>query len=395
MKRHARDTVIVHGIETRHTTSMDLVPPIHLTSTFRFRDVDHGAGIFSGTDAGFVYTRISNPTVDLFQEKMAAVEGAEAALAAASGMSAIAAAALTLAASGDNFVCSTTVYGGTFSLFNRHFKRFRIEARFIPPRVAQSADRLGDLVDDRTRFLFIETPANPTLDIIDIRLWAMIARKNGIPLIVDNTFASPYLQRPIDLGAELVVHSTTKYIGGHGDIIGGVLVGSKAMIDRVREAYAHHFGPVMSPFNAWLFLRGIKTLALRMERHCDSALRIAQWLEAHPKVERVYYPGFPDHPGHEIAKKQMRKFGGMVAFEVTGGLAAGKRVMDAVELCTLAVSLGDCESLIQHPASMTHATYTAEERLEAGIADGLIRLSVGIEDPEDVIADLEAALNEV
>ena len=387
------DTEIVHGVHAVHTTSLDLVAPIHMTATYHFRSADHGAGIFDGSQEGFVYTRIGNPTVALLQEKMAILEKGEAALATSSGMSAIAAVGLSLARPGDNFISCTTLYGGTFSLFNRHFKDLSIGSRFIAPLTCCTAEQIEAPIDDRTRFLYMETPANPTLDILDIRLWGSVAQKHGIPLVVDNTFASPYLQRPLELGAEIVVHSATKYLGGHGDIIGGLIVGSAAMMDRIRQDYAHHYGPAMSPFNAWLFLRGIKTLALRMERHCDSALKIARWLEAHPKVDRVYYPGLDSHPGHAAAKGQMRKFGGMIAFEVKGGLAAGKTIMNAVSLCILAVSLGDCETLIQHPASMTHATYTAAERKEAGIGEGLIRLSVGLEHPDDIIADLEGALD--
>ncbi len=386
------ETEIVHGTHTVHTTSLDLVAPIHMTSTFKFRSAGHGAGVFDGSEEGFVYTRIGNPTAVLLQEKIAVLEGGEAAIATASGMSAIAAVGLSLAKPGDNFVSCTTVYGGTFSLFNAHFRDLSIGSRFIAPSDCCTEQQVDAMVDDRTRFLYMETPANPTLDILDIRMWGSVARKRGIPLVVDNTFASPYLQRPLEIGADIVVHSATKYLGGHGDIIGGLIVGSAGMIDRIRREYAHHYGPAMSPFNAWLFLRGIKTLALRMERHSASGLKIAQWLEAHPKVDRVYYPGLPAHHGHAVAKSQMRRFGGMLAFEVKGGLAAGKVIMDAVSLCTLAVSLGDCETLIQHPASMTHATYTAEERREAGIGEGLIRLSVGLEDPDDIIADLEGAL---
>jgi methionine-gamma-lyase len=222
----------------------------------------------------------------------------------------------------------------------------------------------------------------------------LVAKQNHIPLIVDNTFASSYLQSPLKLGADIVIHSATKYLGGHGDIIGGMIVGSKKMIEHIKDEYVKHYGPIMSPFNAWLILRGVKTLGVRMERHCQNAMKIAGWLEAHPKVSKVYYPGLSSHPGHLIAKKQMRQFGGMLSFEVKGGIETGKRIMDNVRLCVLAVSLGDCETLIQHPASMTHATYTKSERVQAGIADGLIRLSVGIEHVDDIIRDLEDALDE-
>ena len=392
MKKHSLETLIVHGVKTVHTTSMDLVPPIHMTSTFKFKDADFGASLFDGSREGFVYTRISNPTVQLFQEKMTVVEGGEDAVATASGMAAISAVALSFAKTGDNFAASSTVYGGTYALFSKHLPSLNIQPRLITPSEGKTAGSIEAKIDKNTRFLFMETPANPTLEVFDIEMWASVAKKHGIPLVVDNTFASPYLQSPLSLGADMALHSTTKYIGGHGDIIGGVVVGSKENMNRIRETYTNHFGPAMSPFNAWLFMRGIKTLALRMNRHSDSALAIAQWLERQPKVEKVHYPGLASHPGHSTAKKQMKKFGGMIAFEVTGGVAAGKKLMDALELCVLAVSLGDCETLVQHPASMTHSTYSSEERKKAGISDGLVRLSVGLEDVDDIIEDLRGGL---
>ncbi|MFN2165134.1 MAG: trans-sulfuration enzyme family protein [Anaerolineae bacterium] len=388
------ETEAVHGSSTPPLPTLDLVPPIHMTSTFRFRDVDHGAGLFDGSAEGYIYSRMGNPTVDLLQEKVARLEGAEDAVATASGMAAIAAVVMSLLAPGENLVAAATLYGGSFALFNSRLKRWGVTARFLPAARFEDPAAIAAAIDSQTRLLFIETPANPTLDIVDISLWAGIARRHGIPLIVDNTFASPLLQRPLALGAEAVVHSATKYLGGHGDIIGGVVAGSRTLTARIREDYTHLFGPCLSPFNAWLVLRGIKTLALRMHRHSESALTIARWLAGHPKVARVFYPGLASHPGHTIAKRQMRAFGGMVAFEITGGLAAGKRVMDRLRLCTLAVSLGDCETLIQHPASMTHATYSPAERQAAGISDGLIRLSVGLEAPQDIIADLEQAMRD-
>ena len=395
MKKLTKETEIVHGVHADHVTSLDLVPPIHMTSTFKFNDADHGADLFSGKRTGYIYTRIGNPTVDLLEKKIAVLEGGESAAAAASGMAAVAAAAMTLAVPGDNFVACSTVYGGTFALFNTDLARFNIQARFISSRQSGVREDVEGLIDDGTRFLYVETPANPTLDIIDIPLWADIARHHDIPLIVDNTFASPYLQRPLAMGADLVIHSATKYLGGHGDLIGGVIVGKAQMIARIKESYMKHFGPVMSPFNAWLILRGIKTLALRMERHSDSAHLIAERLESHPRVAAVFYPGLASHPGHLLASRQMKKFGGMIAFEVHGGVAAGKAVMNAVELCTLAVSLGDCETLIQHPASMTHAVYSPAERKLAGIPDGLIRLSVGLEHADDIMGDLKQALDRI
>jgi methionine-gamma-lyase len=395
MKKLTRETEIVHGVHADHVTSLDLVPPIHMTSTFRFRDAEHGADLFSGRGDGYIYTRIGNPTVDLFERKIALLEGGDAAAAAASGMAAVAAAAISLTVPGENFIACSTVYGGTFALFSTDLARLDIQARFIPPRVSSDRAEIEGRIDGRTRFLYLETPANPTLDIIDIPLWADIAHRRGIPLIVDNTFASPYLQRPLAMGADLVIHSATKYLAGHGDLIGGVVVGDRQMIAEIKASYMTHFGPVMSPFNAWLILRGIKTLALRMARHSDNARQVAEGLASHPAVAVVHYPGLASHPGHSLARKQMKKFGGMIAFEVQGGIAAGKAMMNAVELCTLAVSLGDCETLIQHPASMTHAVYTPAERKRAGIPDGLIRVSVGLEHADDIMGDLRQALDRI
>jgi len=389
---HRPDTLVVHGVHDLHTPTQDLVPPIHMTSTFKFRSADHGADCFSGQDQGYIYTRIGNPTTDLLQRKVAVLEHAEDAIATASGMAAVASTAMTLLSPGDNFVSCSTVYGGTFALFGTHLRHLNMTARFISPQNANNRLEVEALIDERTRFLYAETPANPTLDIVDIPLWADLARARGIPLVVDNTFSSPYLQSPLAMGASIVVHSATKYLSGHGDLIGGVIVGSRDMMDRMRMAYVNHFGPAMSPFNAWLILRGVKTLALRMDRHSKNAMHIAQWLTGHPRVSRVFYPGLPAHPGHAIARRQMSAFGGMITFEVEGGLPAGRKMMNAVSLCALAVSLGDCETLIQHPASMTHSTYTPAERSKAGITDGMIRLSVGLEHPDDIIADLDQAL---
>ena len=389
MKRVAKETQVVHGIHTGDENTLDLVAPIHMTSAFKFKNADHGAELFSGKCEGHIYSRTSNPTLTLLQEKMAVLEDGEDAIATSSGMSAIASTVLSLATPGNNFISCATIYGGTFALFTRRLKDLKVEARLIPPSSYSTVTQIEKLIDKNTKFLYMETPANPTLDIVDIELWAGVAKKHNIPLIVDNTFATPYLQNPLHLGGDIIVHSATKYISGHADTIGGVIVGTKKMMDQIKEKYVYYFGPTMSPFNAWLFLRGVKTLAVRMERHCINALKIAKWLEAHPKILKVYYPGLASHAGYHIAKKQMKYFGGMIAFEVMGGIKACKTVMDNVQICSLAVSLGDCDTLIQHPATMTHSTYSKEQRKEAGITDGLIRLSVGIENADDIIYDLE------
>jgi len=383
---------MVHGVHSGDPSTLALVAPIHMTSAYQFKDADHGARLFSGQEDGYIYSRIANPTVTLLQQKMAVIENGEDAIATASGMAAVAGATLSLIEPGDNFIACTTLYGGTFALFAQRFKTLGIEARWLTPAVSNTAREIEKQADDRTRFLYLETPANPTLDIIDIETWAAVAHNLAIPLIVDNTFATPYLQNPLALGAQIVVHSATKYIGGHADSLGGVIVGTNDQMDHIREVYLHSYGPTMSPFNAWLFLRGIKTLAVRMDKHCANAMQVAKALSTHAKVARVYYPGLTDHAGHQIAQRQMRHFGGMLAFEVKGGIDAGKAVMNNVQLCRLAVSLGDCDTLIQHPASMTHSTYSKAERQRAGITDGLIRLSVGIEHADDIMADLNRAL---
>lgn len=391
-KELSRETKIVHSVHSESAECMDHVAPLHMTSTFKFKNADHGADLFAGRDQGFIYTRLGNPTVAMLEQKLAVIEEGEAAIATASGMSAIASVACTLAKPGDNFVTCNSLYGGTFALFNRHMNEFSITPRFISPADCVSTSCIEALIDDKTRFLYIETPANPTLDIIDIEMWGVVAKNAGIPLVVDNTFPTPYLCRPLTIGADIVVHSMTKYLSGHGDIVGGAIIGKKDMMYRINKGFVHNFGPTMSPFNAWLFTRGIKTLALRMEKHCDNALAVAEFLEKHPKVEKVFYPGLKSNPYFELTKKQMKKAGGMISFIVKGGTQAGKTIMDNVEVCTLAVSLGDCDTLIQHPASMTHTAYTKEDREKAGIADGLIRLSVGIEDVVDIIDDLDRCL---
>lgn len=393
--RFQEETLIIHGIRSCNTTSMDLVPPIHMTSTFTFRDHAHGAGVFTGAEEGYLYSRISNPTVLQLQEKMALLEGTEDAIATASGMAAASSVLMSFAHPGDNVVACNTLYGGTFALLHQHLAAFNIETRFLSPKETNDRDQIASLVDEKTRLFYIESPANPTLDIIDISLWASIARTSEIPLAVDNTFATTYLQKPVSLGADIVIHSATKYLGGHGDAIGGVIAASSEITSLIREAYFNHFGPCMSPFNAWLILRGLKTLAVRMNRHSKSAMKIARWLEGHAKIDKVYYPGLTSHTNHELAVRQMKLFSGIIAFELKRGIEAGKKMIDSVKLCTIAVSLGDCETLIQHPASMTHSTYSPEDLRKAGIGQGLIRLSVGLEDPRDIIADLDQALQAV
>ncbi len=386
------NTLCVHGSGGVDPTTGAVSVPIYQSSTFAFESAAQGAAIFAGEREGYFYTRLGNPTQAAFEREVAFLERGEAALATSSGMAATATAVFALVQTGDNLVASGTLYGGTHKFFRDLLPRYGVEARYVD---ANDAHAIGAAIDSKTKLFFVETPANPTLGIVDLALAAREAKRHGIPLFVDNTFATPYYQRPLTLGADVVIHSATKYIGGHGDTVAGVIIGAKEFVTRCRFEILRDLGGVISPFNAWLLLRGLKTLPVRMERHSENALQIAQFLDFHPKVERVWYPGLRTHPQHEIAARQMSGFGGMIAFELRGGHAAGVRLLDSVRLITLAVSLGDCDTLIEHPASMTHSTYSPEERASFGITEGLVRLSVGIEGVEDLIADLDQALASV
>lgn len=386
------NTLCVHGSGGVDPQTGAVSVPIYQSSTFAFHSAEEGAEIFAGKRQGYFYTRLGNPTVAALEREMAFLERGEAALATGSGMAATATAVFSVCDAGDNLIAGRTLYGGTHKLFREQLPRLGITVREAD---ANDPAAIAAAADARTKLLFIETPANPTLDIVDIRQAAGAARRLGLLLAVDNTFATPYYQRPLELGADLVIHSATKYIGGHGDTVAGLIVGSEERIARARSEILRDLGGILSPFNAWLLLRGLKTLPVRMERHSENALEIAQFLNFHPKVARVWYPGLRTHPQHEIALRQMDGFGGMIAFEMKGGHDAGVTLMDHVRLLTLAVSLGDCDTLIEHPASMTHSTYTREERESLGISEGLVRLSVGIEGVDDLIADLDQALAKV
>ncbi|NPV43300.1 MAG: methionine gamma-lyase [Firmicutes bacterium] len=385
-------TKIIHAGQDPCPVTGALATPIYQTSTFVFENVDQGAARFSGEQSGYIYTRLGNPTQTALEEKMALLEGGEAALAFSSGMAAISAVLLALVEQGDHIVADETLYGCTFAFLKDLITKFGVEVTFID---ASKIEEVEKAIRDNTKVIYFESPANPTMKLVDMKAVSELAKKTGIVTVMDNTFMSPYFQRPIEYGVDVVVHSATKYISGHGDVIAGVTVGRKELIDEIRMTTLKDIGGVISPFNAWLLLRGLKTLAVRMEKHNENALRIAEFLEEHPKVERVFYPGLPSHPQHHLAKKQMKGFGGMMSFEIKGGYEAGKKLMDSVKLCHLAVSLGDVDTLIQHPASMTHFVVPREERLKAGITDGLVRLSVGIEDVNDILGDLEQALEKI
>ncbi|WP_139491587.1 methionine gamma-lyase [Brevibacillus dissolubilis] len=371
-----------------HTGS--LTTPIYQTATFVFPTTEEGGQRFAGHAPGYIYSRLGNPTVTVFEDKIAELEGAEAGLAFASGMAAISAVLMALVKTGDNILCAKNLYGCSYGFLNLLQERFGITYT-----LADLSDEMSirSAITPETKVIYLETPMNPTMLLVDLALVSRIAKETGAYVVVDNTFLSPYLQRPIEHGCDIVIHSATKYICGHGDVIAGVAVGPKAIMDEIRMTTLKDIGGVLSPFDSYLLIRGLKTLVVRMDRHCENAQKVAEYLEAHPQVDRVYYPGLPSYPQYELAKRQMDGFGGLISFEVKGGLEAGIRMMNAVKLCQRAVSLGDAETLIQHPASMTHSVVPADERAKMGISDGLIRLSVGIEDVEDIIADLEQALS--
>ena len=368
-----------------------VIPPVYMTSTFAFATAEYGAGCFSGEEHGHFYTRISNPTLALLEARMAALENAEAGVAFSSGMGAIAATFWTLLRPGDEIIVNRTLYGCTFALLHHGIGEFGVVVKHVD--MANPAE-LEAAISPATRMIYFETPANPNMQLVDIPAVSRIAhRHDNLLVVIDNTYCTPYLQRPLELGADVVVHSATKYLSGHSDITAGMVLTSQHLADRIRlQGLKDLTGAVLAPHDAHLLMRGIKTLALRMDRHCSSAQAIAQMLQAHPAVEWVAYPGLPSFPQYALASRQMKLPGGMIAFELKGGMAAGQRFMNALQLFSRAVSLGGAESLAQHPASMTHSTYTLEERARHGISEGLVRLAVGLEDVADLLADVEQAL---
>ena len=368
-----------------------LCDPIYQTSTFEFDSVEQGGARFAGTESGHIYTRLSNPSTNSVEDKIASLENGEAAMATGSGMGAITAAIYCNVVAGDEIVADETLYGCTFAFLSKEITQLGVKTTFVD---MNDLDALKAALTEKTKIVYFETPCNPTLKVIDIKAIADAAHEfnKDIKVIVDNTFPSPYLQRPLDLGADIVVHSATKYINGHGDVIAGFVVGKKEFIDNLRVVGVGHMtGSVMSPFNAFLISRGLKTLSIRMDRHCENAMKLAKYLESHPAVAKVYYPGLESFEGHEIAKKQMDKFGGMMSIELKADRDTTAKTINKLKLCTIAVSLGDAETLVEHAASMTHSTYSAEELAAAGIPEGLVRISVGLEDVEDIIADFEQA----
>jgi methionine-gamma-lyase len=387
-KKAGINTQMVHaGHEMDSTGAVNV--PIYQTSTFAFKSAESGAALFAGKEDGYIYTRIGNPTIRALETNIASLEEGFGGIATSSGMAAVGTVYLALLEKGAHMVSTASVYGPSRGLMENHLSRFGVESTYVD---TSDLGNIRKALRPNTRLIYVETPSNPSMQVTDLRGAAEIAKESGCLLVVDNTFASPYLQKPLGLGADVVLHSITKFINGHADVVGGVLVAKEKEIhDRLRSVMVA-VGCNMDPHQAFLVLRGVKTLGIRVERAQANAMTIARWLEAHPKVERVRYIGLPSHPQHDLAKRQMTGFGSMISFELMGGLEAGRRLMNAVKVATLAVSLGGVETLIEHPASMTHASMSKEAREAAGFTDGLVRYSVGIEDVEDLIADLEQAL---
>ena len=387
----ATRAVHVGAEKNQHGT---LASPIYQTSTFVFENAEQGGRRFALEEGGYIYTRLGNPTLTTVEEKVASLEGAEACMSASSGMGAITSAVWVCVEQGDHIVAGKTLYGCTYAFFEHGLKRYGVDVTFVDMR---DPENVRKAMRPNTKLVYVETPANPNMYIADIEAIAKIAHaQEGVRVMVDNTFCTPYLCRPLEFGADIIVHSATKFLNGHGDVIAGFICGSQEYINQVRLVGVKDLtGSVLGPFEAFLINRGIKTLHVRMDRHCENAQKVAEFLEKHPNVESIAYPGLASFPQKALADKYMKQPGSMIAFEVKGGLEAGRKLMNSVHLATLAVSLGVTETLFEHPASMTHSPYTPEERAASDISEGLVRLSVGLEDAEDIIADLKQALDQL
>lgn len=390
--RNKFETEVIHGGYNSSAFEGSLVPPLFQTSTFTFQTAEQGERRFAGEEDGFIYSRLGNPTVRVLEERMAALEKGEAGLAFGSGMAAVSAILLALTKSGDHILCSQGVYGCTFGLLQLMQEKYNIGHHFS---YMDSREILEKDLRPETALIYIETPINPTMSLVDLQMVAEVAKERGIPVIVDNTFCSPYLQNPLELGCDVVIHSATKYICGHGDVIAGLAVGKKEFMDYVGKTTLKDIGGIISPFDAWLLLRGLKTLPVRMDRHCENAEKVVAFLKGHENVEAVYYPGDEDYEQKHIAKKQMKKPGGIFSFTLKGSKETAQNFMNQLKLIKIAVSLGDAETLIQHPATMTHAVVPRDIRVQMGIDDSLLRLSVGLEAWEDIVEDLKQALDKI
>ncbi len=389
-KNYHFDTKTIHGGSTGKNPDNALNPPIFQTSTFVFDDINHVEKVMSFQSDDYVYTRGNNPTLRLFENRMATLEYGEGAVAFSSGMAAISSVLFSFLKPNDNVIVHRTLYGSSYSVVTKLLPQYNVEHKIVD---LTNIEEFKKAIDKNTKVVYFETPSNPNLSIINIKKVVEIAKEKNIKVVVDNTFASSYFQNPLMLGADVVVHSATKYICGHGDVVGGVAISKdKDYIHNLKFNYMCEFGGVMSPFDAWLLLRGLKTLGLRMRQHEKNAMEVAKFLESHPKVKKVMYPGLENFKGHSIAKEQMNGFGAMISFEIDGDLEEAKKCVENVKLAQLAVSLGDCETLIEVPAAMTHRGYPHEKLVEFGLTESMIRLSVGLEDYRDIIEDLDQAL---
>ncbi|MGY0693337.1 methionine gamma-lyase [Virgibacillus sp. FSP13] len=386
------ETSVIHeGYDAKDMLG-SLTTPLFQTSTYTFDTAEQGERRFAGDEDGYIYSRLGNPTVTVLEERIAALEGGERGLAFGSGMAAVSAVLVALTKANDHIVCSSGLYGCTFGLLTMMQEKYQITHDFSQ---METSEELRSLIKPETACIYVETPINPTMKLIDLEMVAQVAKEFDIPVVVDNTFSSPYLQRPLELGCDVVIHSATKYIGGHGDVVAGLVVGKKEFLDSVQMTTQKDIGGIISPFDAWLLLRGLKTLPIRLDRHCDNAEKIFEKLRKHPKVANVYYPNDTSHPDYPIREKQMKRGGGVISFEIKGMKQDAQKMLNALSFLKIAVSLGDAETLIEHPASMTHAVIPEEFRREMRITDQLIRLSVGLEAWEDIWNDLEQALNSI
>lgn len=391
-KAWSTDTSIIHSLdqEERHTgvISQSITPAV----AYSFPNAENAAAVVLGEMEGTYYGRYGNPTTKELERQVAKLENGEAALGVSSGMAAISISLLAYLQNGDHVLVTKDVYGGTFSFLKNLAPRFGIEYDYID---CTDHNLVEQSIKENTKVLYIETPSNPGLTVLDIKALSAIAKKKKLTLIIDNTFMTPYLQKPLEMGADVVVHSGTKYMNGHGDVIAGFIIGKKTEVDMMRKKIMGDLGQNLNSWESYLIMRGLKTLPVRMKRHCDNALAIAIFLEQHPAIKMVSYPGLPSHPQYELAQRQMKAMGGIVSFEIKGGLSSGQQFIDNLKLGLISFSLGDPETLVQHPATMTHSSIPSEERIKYGISDGLIRLSAGLEDAEDIIADLKQSLEKI
>ncbi len=388
-----KDTLVIHEGYDDYEHRGSLAVPLYQTATFSFETAEQGERRFAGEEEGHIYSRLGNPTVGVLEERMAALEHGEAALAFGSGMAAVSAVLVHLTKAGDHILCTRGIYGCTFGLLGILQEKYNITHDLI--RMANEVE-IEKAIKPETVCIYVETPINPTMELVDLEAVVNVAQRHGLRVVVDNTFSSPYLQNPLKIGVDFVLHSATKYINGHGDVIAGLLVGNdQEEMATIRKSTMKDYGGIMSPFDAWLLIRGLKTLPVRMDRHTSNAEKLKDYLKSQQLVEEVYYPFDVDNPQYEVAKRQMKAGGGLISFTIKGGKESAQLFLNSLSLIKIAVSLGDAETLIQHPATMTHSVVPEEERLSMGITDSLLRLSVGLEHPDDLIQDLEAAFTKM